>query len=210
VVAWNYTNSRDILKSRIPIPTILHKRLSIDWKEKDNLPPLPRANPKSSHWLDRLEQGIQAHIQRIQLQQERLAANARPPQPVLNLVKDDPDAVKLGAGLNKAYGAALNLSGSGRSARLERAKLAVEDYLAHFPPERRGAILLGALVHVYSNETGGADTAAWLGKTKGETKTDSIAHQTIEALRAIGMLDEILVTKEGLVVYASDSPPLNE
>jgi hypothetical protein len=146
----------------------------------------------------------------MQLQKERLVTNARPPQPVLSLIISDPNAVKLGAGLNKAYGAALNLSSSGRSASLEQAKLAVEDYLAHFPLERRGAILLGALFNVYSNETGAADTAVWLGKAKGETETDSTAHQTIEALRKIGLLDEILVTKEGLVVYPSDSSALNE
>jgi hypothetical protein len=29
----------------------------------------------------------------------------------------------------------------------------------------------------------------------------SIAHETIEALREIGVLDDIIATKEGLVVY---------
>ena len=38
---------------------------------------------------------------------------------------------------------------------LEHAKQAVEDYLSHFPPERRGQILLGALASAYGNEKGG-------------------------------------------------------
>jgi len=86
---------------------------------------------------------------------------------------------------------------------LERAKAAAEDYMVHFPPERRGVILLGALASVYGKEDGGADTAVWLGESNdGQAQLQtSIAHQTIEALRETGLLDDILVTKEGLVVY---------
>lgn len=91
---------------------------------------------------------------------------------------------------------------------LERAKAAAEDYLAHFPPERRGAILLGALASVYGKEDGGADTAVWLAGSKEKTDQplpgigpSSIAHETIRALREIGLLDDIIATKEGLVVH---------
>ena len=89
---------------------------------------------------------------------------------------------------------------------LERAKAAAEDYLMHFPPERRGAILLGALASVYEKEDGGSDTAVWLARGKGEINQpgidqNSIAHQTIKALRDLGLLDDIISTKEGVVVY---------
>ncbi len=56
VVLWNYANSRKILESRIPIPAILHQRLSMDWSDKENRPPLPRASGiagNDTHWLDR-------------------------------------------------------------------------------------------------------------------------------------------------------------
>jgi hypothetical protein len=83
--------------------------------------------------------------------------------------------------------------------------------LAHFPPARRGAILLGALASVYGKEDGGSDTAVWLAGSKAETSQSqlgigqsSIAHETIEALRGIGLLDDIIATREGLVVYPSD------
>lgn len=49
---------------------------------------------------------------------------------------------------------------------LERIKYVAEDYMAHFPPERRGAILLGALTSVYGKEEGGMDTAVWVGESK--------------------------------------------
>ena len=90
---------------------------------------------------------------------------------------------------------------------LERARAAAEDYLAHFPPDRRGAILLGALASVYGKEDGGADTAVWLGESSDDQAQLqlSIAHQTIEALRQAGLLNDIIETKEGLVIYPSQS-----
>jgi hypothetical protein len=94
---------------------------------------------------------------------------------------------------------------------LERAKAAAEDYLAHFPPGQRGAILLGALASVYGKEDGGSDTAVWLVGDKEVTNQSlpgigqsSIAHETIDALRGIGLLDDIILTKEGLVIYPAE------
>jgi hypothetical protein len=84
---------------------------------------------------------------------------------------------------------------------LERAKVAAEDYLAHFPPEQRGAILVGALASVDGKEDGGMDTAVWLAGEIGTAEKLSVAHQTVEALRKLGILDELIMTREGLVVY---------
>ncbi len=212
VVAWNYANSREILERRTPIPALLHKRLSLDWSDEKNRPPPPRTSGvagQEAHWLDRLEADVKAHIQAIQEKRDELAAQARPPQAVLDAALADPEAVKLGAGLNKAYTAVLRMRKKGAySSVMERAKAAVEDYLAHFPPARRRAILLGALGNVYGKEDGGMDTAVWLsaGKEEGdETRPGigelSIAHHTIETLREIGLLDDIVVTKEGVVIY---------
>ncbi|MBK8900272.1 MAG: hypothetical protein IPM53_03745 [Anaerolineaceae bacterium] len=212
VVSWNYANSREILESKIPIPALLHQRLSVDWSDKENRPPPPRASNLAGaegHWLDRLEAGVKNHIQAMQAKRDELVSQARPPQAVLDAVKGDPEAVQLGAGLNKAYAAALSVGKKGQQANvLERAKAATEDYLAHFPPERRGAIMLGALASVYGKEDGGMDTAVWLaGSKKGPDQPQpgidhsKVAHETIKALREIGLLDDIIATREGLVVY---------
>ncbi|NKQ35415.1 MAG: hypothetical protein HF973_07335 [Chloroflexi bacterium] len=211
VVSRNYANSREILERGAPIPAILHKRLSLDWSDKENRPPLPRASGlfgSETHWLGRLEAGVKAHIEAMQTKRDELAAQARPPQEVLDAALADPEAVRLGAGLNKAYTAALRMGKGQHTSVLERAKAAAEDYLAHFPPERRGAILLGALGSVYGKEKTGADTAVWLSTSKENADQShlgmghsSIAHETIEALRGIGVLDDIIVTEEGLVMY---------
>jgi hypothetical protein len=206
VVLWNYANSREILESQIPIPVLLHQRLSRDWSDTENRPPPPRTSGLAGsepHWLDRVEAGVKDHIEAMQQKRDELVAQARPPQVVLEAGAADPEMMKLGAGLNKAYAAALRM-GKGQHANvLERAKHAVEDYLAHFPPERRGAILLGALASVYGKEDGGADTVVWLAGNKDNPlqAQSSIAHQTIEVLRDFALLDDIIVTKAGLVVY---------
>jgi hypothetical protein len=98
----------------------------------------------AAHWLDRLEAGVKTHIQTMQQQRDELVAQARPPQAVLDVAAADPEAVKLGAGLNKAYAAALHMGKKGQYTNvLERAKAVAEDYLAHFPPERRGRFCWG-------------------------------------------------------------------
>lgn len=216
VVAWNYANSRAILEQKTPIPSILHQRLSIDWADKENRPPLPRASGTAGrevHWLDQLEAGVKAHITEMGRRRDELAAQARPPQALFDRAQADPEAVRLGAGLNQAYAAALRTGKKGEFANvLERAKYAAEDYLAHFPPERRRAILRGALASVYGAEAPVADTAVWLAGAKGEQDSTqpgigspSVAALTIEALREIGLLGDIIPTKEGLVAYPMEN-----
>jgi len=124
--------------------------------------------------------------------------------------------VALGAGLNKAYAAALRMGHKQKLENvLEHAKQAVENYLSHFPPERRGVILLGALASVYGKDEGGMDTVVWWGGSKGvEGKRPfrhgsvrpfaGVGHYTVEALREMGLLDELVETSEGLVVYPKE------
>jgi hypothetical protein len=134
----------------------------------------------------------------MQQRRDELVARAWPPEGLFEQVSAD--NVRLGAGLNKASGSAFRMGKDSYGTVLERAKAQAADYLAHFPPERRRGILLGALASVYSKEGGGSDTAVWLAGGD-EAGQESVAHQTIVVLRELGLLDEIIETKEGLVVY---------
>jgi len=202
VVAWNFANSREILESRERIPLLLHQRLSIDYRDEENRPPPPRMS--TEHWLDNLEAGIRTHIQQMIHKRDELAQRAMPPPALFASVAGDPAALELGAGLNQAYAGALNMGRKrGEGNALEQARHAVEEYLAHFPPARRQAILLGALVSAYSGATGKSDAAAWLvGEEVGRSAgRPSVAGQTMAALRSIGLLDEISESADGLVIY---------
>jgi hypothetical protein len=223
VVAWNYDNTRAILTQRNPIPALLHKRLSVDWSDKENRPPLPRRSGivgVPAHWLDRLEAGVQAHIVGMKERRDELAAQARPPEAVIQAALADPEMMALGAGLNQRFAAILNSKDKGKyQSVLERARLGVVDYLSYFPPKQRQRILLGALGSVYGQDeegqgktaVAGSDIAAWLDAfDEGDLPQQgwrhwlfglSPARETMAALRQVGVLDEVIETKEGLVVW---------
>ncbi len=95
---------------------------------------------------------------------------------------------------------------------LDHARQATEDYLAHFPPHRWGGILRGALVSVYQQAERGSDAAAWLGGERDETGTQQpgIAGVTVEALREVGLLSEIVPTQEGSVVWSEEWTKMDE
>ena len=133
----------------------------------------------------------------------------------------DPEMVALGAGVNQRFAAILNSRDKGQyQSVLERARLGVVDYLSYFPPQQRQRILLGALGSVYGGggkEGGqgktavGSDIAAWLDAFGEEALPQlgwrpwltglSPARETMAALRQVGVLDELVETKAGLVVY---------
>lgn len=213
VVAWNYENSRQILEARRPVPALLHHRLSVDYAAKENRPPLPLAS--KGHWLDRLEQGVQVHIRVMVQQRDELVARAMPPTLLFESVAEEPEAVALGAKLNQRWAAALNRrveqDADFSYGPFDWARRAAEDYLTHFPPERRGAILRGALVSVYGGEERAgqrpaSDGAMWPAEGKEGTGSEvwglgGVGNWTIRALRDIGVLDEVMETEERLVVY---------
>src|SRR5690606_21494988 len=114
-------------------------------------------------------EGVQEHIREMIRQRDELVARPMPPEALFDATYADQDAIRLGARLNQTYAAVLAMGKKGEySDVLERAKHAVEDYLAHFPPDRRLTILRGALVSIYSSEQLAADTAAWLAGARKE------------------------------------------
>src|SRR5690606_32770028 len=109
---WNYENSRQILEARVPVPRLLHGRLSRDFSVKENRPPAPV--PSRDHWLDRLERGVRTHIQDMVQRREELAVRAMPPAALFDSTYADQDIIRLGARLNQTYAAALAMGRKGR------------------------------------------------------------------------------------------------
>jgi hypothetical protein len=214
VVEWNYQNSRQILEKREPIPGMLHRRLSVKWADKENRPPAPRWSGAShgnpDHWLDRLENGVKEHIRLVQTRRDELAAQARPPQALFDQVPAED--VRLGAGLNQAFAGALAArrrrapasaaTEAGSSlGRLEQARQTAVDYLSHFHPDRWHGILRGALVSAAEN--GRSDAAAWLAGEEGSSMP-GLGNLAVAALREIRLLDDLVPTREGVIVYPSE------
>ena len=59
---------------------------------------------------------------------------------------------------------------------------------------------------MYQQEERGSDAAAWLGGERDEAgkRQAGITGVTVEALREVGLLDELIPTKEGLVIYPNE------
>lgn len=63
--------------------------------------------------------GVKAYIQTMQQQRDELMVQERPPQAMLDEALADLEALQLGAGLNKAYAAALRMGKSQYASVLE-------------------------------------------------------------------------------------------
>ncbi len=201
---WNYDSSRRILEARTPIPAILHERLSID-RSDDRRPPPPV--PTQNHWLDEVQRTLRAHVSKMEAARDELASQAMPPQAVFDSALEDPQSVRLGGQLNAAYARAIRERPRPDMPPTpddhEAARLAVEGHLARHPAERHTAILRGAMVSAYMGETPASDNAVWLmGEQRPDgSRTPGIAQKSIQALREVGVLDEIGETQLGLIAY---------
>lgn len=217
VVAWNYANSREILESRTPVPAVLHKRLSLD-RSAEEAPPRPRLS--RDHWLDDAVAGIQTHIDRMTAVRDEMAAAARPPLALIEAAFAEPEAIAIGAALNKNFAAVLQESlppieaptggklsraerlairEGQRQARYERARWAVWDTLHRYHPDQHSAILRGAMVSALLS--GSSDAAVWLAGEKNEegVRLPGIGHKSVAALREIGLLENIRESDRGLL-----------
>jgi hypothetical protein len=186
------------------MPALLWQRLSVDRSDPENRPPAPE--PTIDHWLDRLEKGIKSHIGRILNSRNELMAQALPPPQLFDSVAGDKEAVQLGRRLNQVFAGGLN-SEKGNDDQplpIQKARMQAERFLSHFPPAQQRRILRGALVSVYVGEMPASDAVAWLSGEKEMPALPSVAQRTMQGLRDIGLLDELLMTTEGVILYSNE------
>jgi len=84
-----------------------------------------------------------------------------------------------------------------------------EAYLDAFPQVQQYAILRAAYASAYLGEEAQNDGAAWtLGKKTAEGRAPGVAQRTLEALREVGVIGDIVTTSEGIVLY--QGPPAKD
>ena len=195
---WCFDASEEILKSQKPIPAILQDRLST----RDAT---LAAVTSTDHWLDELVLVIRQHIADITRQRDELMKQTMPPLLLFQHAFDQPETLQHGARFNQLYTSALPWTRSrGRTVgSYEAARQRSTAYLEQFPEHEQSAILRGALAHYYMGKHVGADGAAWqLGKMTDDGREPGIANLTLQALREIGLLDEVTDHPEhGILTY---------
>ncbi len=199
VKRWCFEEATRLRTSQTPIPTILANRVVGSQTEPVTL--------TQDHWLDRLTECIQDHIATFSHQRDSLAQTAMPPAVIFDHAfdADDPTALEAGAGLlhvyNNAIRQALRKDRSLSPEAYDAARHEAEAYLAQFPAEQQTAVVRGAIVSGYMRDKP-SDAVLWLvGDKTPEGQTPGIASFTIQALREVGVLDELGETKVGLLRY---------
>ncbi|MEO1664996.1 MAG: hypothetical protein AAFU54_10180 [Chloroflexota bacterium] len=197
VLAWTQQAATRMLERKTPIPATLHDRLG------PRRPGTPTPRPTTDHWLDRLTSAVQTHIADIRETRDTLSAAAMPPRPIFDAAVTQPETVEIGAKLNQTYTRALRRLGDEPTPEeYDAARRETEAFLDRYPASMHTAILRGAIVSAYIRDEPGSDAAVWLsGEKTAAGRAPGIANKTIQALREVGVLDEITATDNGLVAY---------
>jgi hypothetical protein len=191
--AWCEIASQHILEQRQPIPRILHDRLSM----QDDSSPIIASR---DHWLDHLVTGVQAHIADVEIRRDELMRQTMPPQALFDIAHDE-NCYAEGAMLNSLYTRILQTTPHS----YDRVRQACEQYLYKKDTPQ---IIRAALSHYYLNDDHNGNAAAcWqYGQRQPQGgRAPGIAQMTLDALREIGLLDELDTTGCGLLVYPGAS-----
>ena len=205
VSEWVWEKRKELLDKQVPIPRLLANRVSTRFQEA--------ALTDGSHWVDRVEQSINAHVERVKEIRDEMVEETRPPKALFDYAFERPELLDAGARLNQRYAGAVNKIRD--QAWVEGRSLSSDDWesarqiaiqeLNRTPAEDRGRVLLGSIASVYMRERPGNDGVAWLMGPKNENglRDPGFAQLTMEEMRKIGVLDDILPdpTGRGLIRY---------
>jgi hypothetical protein len=200
VLQWTQQAAVKILEQRKPIPEVLQHRLG------PRPPGTPQPVTSYDHWMDDLVYAVREHITEISVRRDDLVKQTMPPRAIFDHAFEQPETIDIGAKLSQTYTRAI------RKLAREKAELLPEDYdsarreaesfLHRYPDDMHTSIVRGALVSAYIRDEPGSDAAVWLPGGKTDTgRNPGIANTTIQALREVGVLDEIAQTGSGVVTY---------
>ncbi|MCC6613311.1 MAG: hypothetical protein IT320_07515, partial [Anaerolineae bacterium] len=201
---WCYTASQQIIASGRAVPQLLVGRLSASREDKARVP------LTSDHWLDTLYGKVKAHIENFRHQRDDLVNRTMPPARLFDHAfnADEREHIQTGIALNKLYSTTRGkiLHGKRAGQRLDEADMQIireqlDHFLSRFDESEHGAILRGAMVATYMTDEP-SDAALWMLGAKTEHGTQpGMAQKTIQALREVGILDEIATVDGGVVRY---------
>ena len=207
VATWVWDKRKEMLDNQVPIPRLLANRVSTRAQEA--------ALTDGTHWVDRVEDAINNHVQRAREVRDEMIQDTRPPKELFDYALERPELFDAGARLNQRYAGARNKIQAQADAEKrdmteaewDMVRQIAIDELNRTPPEDRGRVLLGSIASIYMRKNPGNDGVAWLMGPKNEKglRDPGFAQLTIEEMRKIGVLDEILPdpTGRGLIRYRS-------
>ncbi len=209
---WSENEGAAIRAVGAAVPRAIQHRVS---RPPENTADLPSLRATTDHWLDIRDEGVQTHLLAMESYREKIAAQAMPPEALFDAVFQKPASIQIGAAYLATYGRAVREMKAKRPLGVltdtdhDALRKTAETFLSNYPEERHTEILRGAMVSLYIKEERGSDRALWLQGEKTEQGIQpGIGHKSIQALREIGLLGEILPTKAGLITYHDPASPL--
>ena len=201
---WCFEASKRVAASGIAIPELLISRLAIGDDQRRGL------RRTTDHWTDRLHTIMVNHIDRFRQQRNDLVARVAPPGQLFDVAfnSEDRAALPLGKTLNRLYSTTragiLRQKKTGEALTDEdndRIRQAVEGYVGQFPSEQQPLILRAALVEAHLSDSH-TDGALWLPGLKTDNgHAPGLAQKMFNALREVGVLDEIAVVDGQVLAY---------
>lgn len=190
---WLRQAAREIAASDVAVPQVVVNRLMplLDKRSQRGL------TTRNDSWLDLLAADLDAYLSEFWIDVEALALEACPP---IAMFEQGRPWLELGRQLRGAYARvfreALDVECQISEVEFARAEEVTRDFLAQWPEEKRGCILLGAATHLYSQGSANGepvrDQLLWqLGQADENGKRlDGIAHLFIQALRDVGVMGQ--------------------
>jgi hypothetical protein len=205
---WCYAASRQILGQGKAIPAALQDRLALS-PDTDDMPATSQ-----DHWFDQLIGAIEAHITHIETERDTLMARTMPPIELFNQAYASETILKQGARFNQIYTSRLPWNRTQRGVdrgmpieeALELARQRSTDYLEAASAgdlDTQHLTLIAAAGYYYANpDHSGKDESLWqMGPYQPDgSRETGIAQQMIQALRRIGILNELSQLEDGRIV----------
>jgi hypothetical protein len=196
------------------LPAVLLERLP-EWLR-------PQAKAAEGHWLDTLANALEQHKAQYWADAEALAVEACPP---IEVFEHGREWLPIGKELRRVYSRIMRQAAQ-ESDEVDNevfaaARLASEAFLRQWPAEKQPYVLLGAAAYLYAQGPGKGvpvrDGLLWqlgaprtgddsLPRAQRGGREPGIAHQTIQALRWIGLLGCPVWTTAGAVLHLTDAP----
>lgn len=178
VKSWCYEYSGSIIKSGIPVPRFIVHRLAGGTED------VPETK---DHWIDRVMNGVDAHIMWFENQRDTLAAQAVPPFQIMTYKTDAPGGKYIRA-VNSKIAAYIRADVDPDWDEITKVAW---DHIGLKPSDT----IIAAIQHAYT--VGKSDAAIWL---------MDITPITLKALRKLDIIDRVMDTEYGVITYPSAVP----
>ncbi|MCA9995440.1 MAG: hypothetical protein KDE56_06830, partial [Anaerolineales bacterium] len=184
VLGWVGFAAGRIVEQGKPIPASMFRRIETNLTDKQKSQLIPTTN----HWLDVLQTAVSAHITTYEAEITALTAEAAPPAAV---IEHGYKWSAQGQQLRRIFQ-------QGISQKRPFSTIATDctNYLAGWNDDNARWVLLGTLADAIHR--GGSDAPAW---------QQELAHKTISALRAIGVIGEPVWTRVGGLLWFEENVP---